>query len=292
MPDKLKQILNFTVPEPLSSIENTVGSSVVEEEYHSSDFPAGRSPAGTTAVKPAERTLTANMTGLVTLTGYDFDLHFSSGHLKKISRNSRGIFDKMNCITRFETSERKIGYTTESAFAFDGEKEYGLRTLQIPQKIVEVKRVYTDFTFNRESGGCYIICTIEYPEFSAVEKVRVSAPMELRLRLDNREAAIKTEKSGDTFSPGTDFQFDYLEGKSFEIAIENKVLNLSFQSEYNSRRFTVPGGLAIGIDSIRRRRFLMLNPFGNYRAAPSEYYNGITEQFCLKIDIGNEPSNS
>ena len=282
--DKMKRILNFSDYKEPAEPDETGNSNDQTEPPSEKDFPAGRKTAAS-AIEPAERTLTANMTGQVTLTGHDFDLHFISGSLKGISRAGRPVFDKLNSRARFETSEKSIGYTTESAFAFDGDPEYGLRTLQIEQKKNGDNRIYTDYVFNRETGSCRIICMVEYPGFKADEKIAVSAPFEFRIRLGNRAVTINSD-SGESVLSTKDFSnTTHIKGSSFEIQTGSKLLKLKYIDKYNSKKLQLPEGLSIGIETIRRRRYLLLNPFGSYTPAPAECYNGIKEQFCIELEI-------
>lgn len=285
MTDKLKQFIKFHAALFNSRSSSPAPESKVKTEKTGvSDFPAGRQPEKDAAI-PIKRTHTANMTGQVALTGTGFDLHFISGALNKISLEKKFLFDKLNSRTYFKTSKRSIIYRNESAFAFDGDPEYGLRTLQVPQRRKSSNRVYTDFIFNRATEQCIILITAEYPEFGPKESVYKSALMELQLPISKNGILIKTEDQSE-ITIGLEDEVDIkIPGKSFSLANDEQALILEYMDEYNFKKLASIDGLSIRTKLIRGKKLLLINPAGSYAPAPAEYYSSIKEQIGIELKI-------
>ena len=277
MPAKIKHILKFSSNADEPALE-------IPENINKTDFPAGRQLFEATGAE-TERTLTANMTGQVTLTGETFDLQFNRGALRRITREGNVLFDKLNSRTRFITGEEKIEYRNESAFAFDSESDYGLRTLQVPKKKNDhSRRVITDFIFNRLSEEAYITCCIDYPEFNDGSTVLEASIFELRFSFKNQGLKIITEDRNDEVEVPVEADL-YIPGRSFTISGDGKKIRLSCMEEYNSRKFSQITGLPIRTASSHGKTLLFLNPGGSYVPAPAEYYSGISERLCFKLEL-------
>ncbi len=281
--EKGKQI--FKTPSTGSVTEE----SLKEESPAAKDYPRMRK-INEDSNFSADRTLTANMTGQVTLTGSRFDLFFNKGTLKSIIKNGTAIFDKLNSSTFLSTGEDKFYYVNESAFAFESEDEYGLRSLQIPKKKeAPAGKVITDFIFNRKNEDAYLIFTVHYPEMNEELTINESALFEIRISGRVSEQSIisegKTSKSDKEAVLPAKGESTFIEGNSFRISNGKRCMRISFIDEYDSQKYSKPSGLAVKTVSKYGKRRLMLNPGGSYTPAPASYYSGIIEQFCIKLEI-------
>ena len=256
------------------------------EDLSPETFPIGRKIKDA-AEAPAERTLTANMTGQVMLAGI-IDLHFNKGSLRRISRDGKTLLDKLNCKTKFSTLENNIEYRNESAFAFDGEPEYGLRTLQVPHRKKNSRRIVSDYIFNRDSEQCLINISAEYPLFEPDAVVTEAALMEFQLPVTKRGIIIRSDKKEDTIITSEDELNIIIPGRSFTITLEDHSLGLNFIDKYNSRRFVQIRNLTVKTKTVRRKKYLLINPAGSYTAAPAEYYNGVKEQLCIELILNSD----
>ena len=246
-------------------------------------FPAERQGKGELSI--AERSLTANMTGQVRLAGIPFDLQFNKGYLKKISRDGETLLDKFEGRSYFRTDSETLEFRNESAFAFESDPEYGLRTLQVPKRRTGGRRIITDYIFNRETEECLITAFIEYPDFADGSIVTDSAPFELRFRLEDRELSVGASGGKKRTVESEEETGFFIEGKSFEIEAGGAVIELRFRSEYRGQRFTEPDKLEVKTETNRRRRYLLVNPGGSYTPAPADYYSGAREQICLQLNV-------
>ncbi len=281
--EKGKQI--FKTPSTGSGAEE----SLQEESPEEKDYPLMRK-INEVSNFSADRTLTANMTGQVTLTGSSFDLFFNKGTLKSISKNGTAIFERLNSSTFLSTEEDKFYYINESAFAFESEDEYGLRSLHVPKKKeAPAGKVITDFIFNRKNEDAYLIFTVHYPEMNKELTIKESALFEIRISGRVSEQSIisegKTSKSDKEAVLPAKGESTFIEGSSFRISSGKRCMRISFIDEYDSQKYSKPSGLAVKTVSKYGKRRLMLNPGGSYTPAPASFYSGIIEQFCIKLEI-------
>ncbi|MDC7228104.1 MAG: hypothetical protein PQJ61_15175 [Spirochaetales bacterium] len=269
--DKVRQILGV---QPADSVSGEHSSTIKAEK---TSFPAGRVDTGMKIEIP-ERTLTANMTGQVTLSGYLFDMHFNKGSLKRISSEASIIFDRLNSRTFFTTDEEDIQYRNESAFAFDSENEYGLRTLQIPKNRNYDCRVFTDFIFSRLTEKADILLTADYPEFD--NDVTSAALFEFSLRNSNKSGITISSDSSEpeVIKPDTETSLEIV-GKQFEISTNQTTVSLAYAVDTNLNTLAVKTGSRHG------RKVLFINPGGSYTRAPADFYSGVTEQINIRINF-------
>ena len=138
------------------------------------------------------------MTGSITLAGTPVNLHFNRGSIKSISSPAGEIISNMNGRTRFLSSQGDVNYRNESAFAFDDDTEYGLRTLQIPQDRKKPDyRVITDFIYGESSTEALVSVTVEYPEFKKDTIIYEAAVFETPLfKLTGPGISISVEDEG------------------------------------------------------------------------------------------------
>jgi len=244
---------------------------------------------GKYGIKAANRTLTANMTGQVTLTGNYADLHFQKGSLKKISSSASDLITGLNSRTRFVTSKGIISYRNESAFSFEDYPEYGLRTLQIPQQRRKRDfRVITDFIFGGAHEDCMISVTIDYPVFDEKITVYESAVFETPL-FSLTEAKIEitadeNHKETVVILPGESKKL-FIPGRVFKIRSEYKTFRIAFPHQMKNSQISGIDGLSVKTAQLKGENILFINPGGSYSPAPAGKYSGIREQFCFTIGV-------
>lgn len=235
------------------------------------------------------RSLNANMTGQITLNGTSLDLHFNQGSLKKISRNQQPLFSSLNSRTRFVTSGGTLNYRNESAFSFEDDSEYGLRTLQIPKlRKKRSFRVITDFLFGEKHEEALITVTVDYPIFGEGLIINESAVFETPL-LEVPENGLKIESDTRKVQPvhiqSTDEKKMFIPGKTFRIKSGNRILTLSFPEKLKNHQISPIDGLSAKTVLKNEKAVLFINPGGSYTPAPAEHYNGVKEQFCFTLGI-------
>lgn len=250
------------------------------------NFPAGRITRNCTP-KPADRILTSNMTGQISLTGESFNLHFTKGTLKKLSSNDTVIFDKLNSRTRFKTNYGTVKYRNESAFAFEGNDDYGLRTLQVPKKNSKSScRVITDYTFSRDADDAVITITADYPEFRKKSKVQESSVFEFRIENKRPEGIRISSDCSDeiTVRPETYSKFS-IKGNVFRFFTGESALELEISNSASSGNFSRLNSLSLKSSVVKGTSVIFINPGGSYCSAPAEYYSGIHEQLRFKLRL-------
>ncbi len=291
MPVKIMQLLKF----PAVNRSNWAGSVYsAEEKPDIADFPAGRKPSNG-AVQVKERNLTSNMTGQITLTGASLDLHFNKGSLRRINSNGTILFDKLNSRTRFATSSGNIKFRNESAFAFEDNREYGLRTLQIPEnKKIREYRLITDFIQNRESNELFLTFAVNYPEFEKNTIIFESAVCELKIPFKSEsgvEIISDSQSSGNLLIKDDPDDNIFIPGRSFTIKTSCGNLSIVYTDPselpelYDSENFSTISGLSVKNRTQKGKHVLYINPGGSYTPAPAEYYSGISEKFSFKLDV-------
>ncbi|MBI9106077.1 MAG: hypothetical protein JEZ04_04980 [Spirochaetales bacterium] len=254
----------------------------------SQNLPASRSSAEKDdRTEAVLRTLTANMTGHVMLTGNSADLHFYKGSLKKISKEGRAIISGMNSRTRFVTSRGTIAYRNESAFSFDDYPKYGLRTLQIPQNRKQYDfRLITDFILEENQNEAIVSITVNYPIFEQGTIIKEAAVFETPLFSLN-EAKVEITADGNREKTiiihPEDTKNLLIPGKAFEIKSENRTFRLTFLEKIEGHRFSLIEGLSVGTGYSNGNKVLYINPGGSYSPAPAWCYSGLREQFGFKI---------
>ncbi len=291
MPVKIMQILKFPV---VSRNRQTDIISSTGEKPDVANFPAGRKNQNNNA-EATDRNLTSNMTGQVALTGTVFDLHFSKGSLRRIGRNGTVLFDKLNSRTYFTTSSGNIKFRNESAFAFEDNTEYGLRTLQIPeQDRTHEHRIITDFIQNRETNELFFTFTIHYPEFGKDTIIFEAAVCEFRVpfRADTGVVISTDDQSfDDVLINGEQDSSIFIPGSSFMIKASGKNISIRFQGPSDSpdsENGSNISGLSVKSSIHRGNHVLFINPGGSYIPAPAEYYSGISEKFSFRLDISTD----
>ncbi len=256
---------------------------IIAAETDPANFPAGRRLSE--PVSPGEPVLTSNMNGQVTLAGSPFNLQFSRGHLKKISFENSTDSIKIESRTYLQSSLKKIDYRNESAFALDTDSDYGLRSVQICKKTDCIRRIITDFFFNRVSDECFIACCVDYPVFEPEDTVTASAPLELSIRIGETDPEIHTPDSTVTVRQNFRSEAVTIPGSSFEIHAGKHIQTIEFIREYGTRRFVSVDRLEARITTKHGARHLQFYPGGSRKAAPAGFYSGLTEQFCFKLGI-------
>ncbi|MDC7125965.1 MAG: hypothetical protein PQJ46_10390 [Spirochaetales bacterium] len=263
----------------------------ISENYNdnnSSNFlsasPAKRTVPASDELIP-KRILTANMNGQITLSGIDMDLHFTKGYIRGLTQCDT---QRVNCFkseSYITTSLRKIKFRNESAFAFDSENEYGLRTLQVP-KGNEKNRIITDFCFNREKEEFTCSIFIQYPTFKRREKILASAPIELQLDISSYPVEIITNDSDNPVSFHTNNQkYAKLKGSSFDINYKETTVSLSFLQTYNGKKVSEIKTLEAKTAIKGKHNILKINPGGTYTSSSAENFNGIKEFFCFNVKL-------
>lgn len=245
--------------------------------------PSGRKNPENIPIVP--RTLTANMTGIVTLTGTSFNLNFKKGSLTGISRNRTPLIEKMHSCAYFTSSDGIIRYRMESSFSFDGETEYGLRTLQIPKAGNSNHRIFTDYTFCDEYDDAVITIVTDYPDFLPGTSVLESAVFETPVfRIDESGIEVTADNDSDNkliITPETGGPL-CINGSSFCISASGISLDLTLLSDDGKK---TEGKLPLKTGHYRGERYLFINPGGSYEPVPAECLSGLREKISFRLNI-------
>ena len=285
--ERISNILKFPgISGPAGGLRR--GLALPEEDGSSLDpalYPSGRVPEGTKPLKD-ERALIANMNGHVTLTGGPVDLQFNRGLLRRICRGKNILLDRLDCRSYFSSSSGRTDFTNESAFSFDSETEYGLRSVQVSTG-AGGGRIVTDFVLTRVPEEMFFMFSVEYPEFEEHETVTEAAVMEFSLFNSSRGITVKAlDAPGESLKVMPD---DHLcravPGHGFELSDGRQTLRLSGLSEYRGSGLSEIKSLALRTAVYRGRKVLLVNPGGSYSPAPASCYSKIRERFCFRFEL-------
>ena len=230
------------------------------------------------------RTLVANMSGQTQLAGEKINLHFYRGRPTGVSCSKLSILNWTGGGASIKTSEGVLKYTNESAFSFEDEEEYGMRTLQYPEKLSQDSRIITDFYFSDNFDDPLISIFADYPELPDDSVVYEASLCEIPL-FDLRRGEIKIEYSSSDGSsgsaePGRGIGKWLIPGNRFTLRSGKRLVEISYYSDTNG----INPGLPVKIAGHRGRRYFFVNPGGNYYPVPAWFYSGRRDhiQFSFK----------
>ncbi len=286
-----KNRINFITPEALEQISTETFS---ETRMLPCSGPAStplfrsrmipENSVSSAASAAGARTLVANMSGQTQLAGEKMNLHFYRGRPTGVSCSKLSILNWTGGGASIKSSEGVFKYTNESAFSFEDEDEYGMRTLQYPEKLGQEKRIITDFYFSDNFEDPLISLFADYPQLPDDSIIYEASLCEIPL-FDLRRGEIKIEYSSSDGSsgsaePGREFGKWLIPGNRFTLKSGKRLVEISYSDDKSG---TNPG-LPVKIADHRGRRFFFINPGGNYYPVPAWFYSGRRDhiQFSFK----------
>ena len=272
MPVRIKELFNIQRSTTASDERNELSDTI-------SRYPAGRIEPGTTR-KAVNRTLQANMTGHVTLSGFFFNINFQNGLMTKLNNEDAAFITKISSRTFIKAGSSRIDYRNQIAFSFDTGDEYGLRSVFVPRnKNLKDRKTIVDYYFNRISDEAFITVNIEYPEFESDERVEEAAAIEMTVSASgDQEIIIGSDMEKDTAVKKEDSICGIISGKTFSINTGEKRISLSLTDAAFEH-------IEFKSTAAKKRNSVSINVGGSYQAAPASYFSGVTEQFTLKLEV-------
>lgn len=284
MPLKIRGILNnlSSLVSP-SDKSSSVGNSMSEEDMKY--YPAARLKDKLPA-EVLNRSLQANMTGHVVLTGSDFNINFHSGLIKKISTDHETILDHFHSRTYIKTDKETITYRNQSAYSFDNGDEYGLRAVFVPRnrKYGDYKTIM-DYYFDRNTEEAFISVFADYPDLDSKVRILEAAPFELKLPFrDNFDFKISSGSETEIFISHEDSFHERIHGNSFSIETGN--LKLVITLDYlESKDQQAIDFIEIKTKKTGTSKSLLINTGGSYFSTPASAYSGLKDRFRIKLEV-------
>lgn len=235
-----------------------------------------------------DRTLIADMSGIVTLSEAQQSVRFVGGRVAGMAHEQGSVVIERPACSYMQFGGRKREFATVSAFSFEGDQCRGLRTIQAldGEGVVRPGQVIGDYFFEDGEPDLLATITVSYPELREVDSVEEYALLEVPLFSTAPDDEIEMEA-------------EYPDGERFTLRLRPQpapfqLCGERFRFRSNTREFglsilglenAVPELLAARFRKIGRRFLFCISPRGSYLPVPAAAFTGIVERLRFAASV-------
>lgn len=235
-----------------------------------------------------DRTLVADMSGIVNLSESQLTARFDGGRLAGMAHGqTKVVVEKpIRSYLQFAGSGRE--FATVSSFSFEGEHCRGLRTILAldGDGIGQPGQIVEDYYFEDGKSDLLVTVTVTYPEITGADIVEEYAVLELPLFSLGADEVIEAEceyPDGERYTARINAQPHpfQLAGRRFCFRAGSGEFRLAFPDLPNAIPEVVGARFRRDGDGYT----LCVNPRGSYSSSPAAAFTAVAEQFHLAVSV-------